>query len=109
MTAGNLENRPCLTRDDAPAKKLASVPLTADWIRAIGRGSIKPHLYAVDPERAKAAVSADVKSFLSQLCRLWQRFIEPEYVGGENLELLMAKPRAGRQPAIWGADATPAG
>lgn len=97
-----LESRPTLGRDDAPAKLLARLPLTVDRIRCLSQESVKPLLYAVEPAKASKAIENNLAGFIRQLCRLWQRFIVPEYLDGEEMDRVMAQPRAGRVARPYG-------
>ena len=103
LTAEALESRPAMSRDDAPAKLLAKVPLGVDRIRCLSQESIKPLLYAVDTNKAAAAIKQDLEGFIRQLCRLWQRFIVPECLEGEEIDRVAAHPRAGRVSRPYGA------
>ncbi len=73
-----------------------------DRIRCLSRESVKPLLYAVEPANASKASENNLEGFIRQLCRLWQRFIVPEYLDGEEMDCVMAKPRAGRVARPYG-------
>jgi len=96
MSAAALTSRPALAADDAPAKLLGRVGLSFTRFRQLGQQSIKPLIYARDPAAAAAAVSRDFRGFARRLVQLWQRFLTPEYVDGEQVDQLLARPRSGR-------------
>jgi len=103
MSAATLSSRPSLAADDAPAKLLGRITLEASRFQQLGVESIRPLVYARDPDAAAAAVRKDLRGFMRRLCQLWQRFFTPEYVEGEQVDQLLSHPRSGRVQRPLGA------
>ena len=69
--------------------------MTVDRLPGFGRQSVKPLLFADDPERSRAAMTSDRAAFADQLRKLWHHFLAPEYVHAGDLEDAVRQPRQG--------------
>ena len=52
--------------------------MTVDRLHRFGRQSVKPLLFAADPERSREAMLADKSTFGENLKRLWHQYLAPE-------------------------------